>query len=325
MLQHFVLLSQLFALSYIGEYFKNFQLPASGPTVWNPFIARYNLAYYLFDVDNEHINPSTDEYFLHDSSLNLRATCTSTYGLRAVIDLIAAIKIGKNNPEAIYNVALALPSNSSCLIEDFGHGSNAVWLFADEVGQYPLFYSFSTVSEIPVAERVLITTDFLLGVCLGKYFTELSAVGPGQLLRIDLNMLEVDYVEQWNHPTARPYVRSYPRDLHAQYREFYMISLEALTSPIGFYRHGNSSLSWSDMGMRIIIESDPGDASSALQSCVMDSISLPSLIFHAKPLVGFVTDYHQDRLHRIVGEHRVARRVPFPRSTLLNFFYVDCC
>jgi hypothetical protein len=85
--------------------------------------------------------------------------------------------------------------NISCLLLD--RPQKLLWLIGDHVGASPLWFSFRPNKG---QQEIIVTSDLFAAVSLG--YTDLTAVGPGLSLAIDLQSYEISSINHWSqfHP-----------------------------------------------------------------------------------------------------------------------------
>ena len=248
----------------------------------------------FYSVQDKSNNPLSEKVLI-DQTKNvgnpLRVLCSPPGNHLHAFELITSISNGLSDSDEY----LSFPSNSSCIIEDFKNEN--IWMLSDAVGQYPLWYSISASENSVDDARLLITTDYLYARHLSNYFEDLTALGPGLIMKINMTSYDIEYLEKWSAPTSKN-VEQY--DIPSQSQNMLSSLLESFSRKVGGFRE-RGGLNSTALYM---LEADPSDyASSSLSVCILDALESSHYVFHSKPLTGLSIRYDDIFLSKITGSN----------------------
>lgn len=168
-------------------------------------------------------------------------------------------------------------SSSLCSCAVYHRASGRLQLVGDAVGALPLYFALNTANG-----TFVVTSDYIAALKLG--FADLSGVGAGQELVLDLQTQQVVSWRHWN-PEVHESVRPTTATIGA--RAFGDSLLAAVVSAVRAQRRRLALTG--RLGMGMLQERDPSDAGSLMLSCALESLP-PSAgeqiwTYEAQPLV----------------------------------------
>ncbi len=169
--------------------------------------------------------------------------------------------------------------DASCVLVDTT--KQIMWAISDITGSTPLWYSLSTLPAEKDAiggNKFIITSDLIGARRLG--FTDLTPLGSGQLLAIDMSNLEVLGLSQWQSNAFRfsqidqATIRNSP--------DTYSKRLFAETSSIV---NNIKNQKQHILGKKVTMELDTTDSSSLLLDCVLSALGVERAVRRSRALV----------------------------------------
>lgn len=202
-------------------------------------------------------------------------------------------RIYKNGKDYSFHVE---PSNMSCTIVDFN--LHTIWLVSDIIGSIPLWYGLSTTNK-----NFMITSDLFGAQQLG-YITSMTALGPGQIIAIDMKTYEIRKFSHWksNRQIIPPVVPLYNTLLSVYTNTIFNILKGILQSyitknilsaySIGSFTTCNKCEHNNDRNNHniILLDHSPIDSGSQLLVYAFSAMNINRVIKTSEPLV---LDGHQ--------------------------------
>jgi hypothetical protein len=167
------------------------------------------------------------------------------------------------------------PTDVPCVIYDAAIGH--AWVSADSVGSQPIWYAFEK-------NQYMVTTDLLVAYRSG--FSEPTALGPGQVMLLDVNAHEIVAIE-----TTTPSSTIASSDILQVYAQRAILAaVDAVESTVA------------DAQVTYTLEIDKMDTASLLLACALDALKVDHAVRYTRPRVHDGAGSVQDpAFRRIIG------------------------
>lgn len=152
-----------------------------------------------------------------------------------------------------------LLSDFSCVLVSLDSGN--LWMFADEVGRIPLWYSFASKAN---DDSFVVTSDYLGAIHLGS--RSLSSVPPAYTMQISINENLIKFMTKRHKDIQYPPKRAQYKNLEQDARELYQLLSNALLSELSITRRENRN------AYMLRVDMDELHPSSKFLACVIEKL-----------------------------------------------------
>lgn len=156
---------------------------------------------------------------------------------------------------------------------------NSLCLVTDSVGSMPLWYAFDDLTASPEesAQQYIVTTDLLAAARFG--FKNISPLGPGQAMKIDLSSNEITSLTHWGARAATAHNADVLINYHLVDSTLYSKTLFSAAM------HSIDAHAGDSKETVYFTEVDALHPSSLLLDCISDALDLTRAIRFTRPLV----------------------------------------